>query len=199
MEGYLWSSHHGYVSAAIKWEWLHKQFLLGMFSDKPAKAKRLYIEFVQQEDSIIVTELYGKKTFPSLFGSRDFAEWVKAKYYQLKKHNEIPQSRQLAPTIAEIKQAVVQSYGIKEHSLGESKRGQVNEPRNVAIYLSRKRSGLRLEEIGKEFGLEKYSSVSSIVTRTGKQLSQNKQLQRRVEGIMWQLGKSQAKICPPPC
>ena len=47
-----------------------------------------------------------------------------------------------------------------------AKRGTVNEPRNVAIYIARRRSGLRLEEIGKEFELEKYSSVSCIVCRT---------------------------------
>jgi chromosomal replication initiation ATPase DnaA len=36
----------------------------------------------------------------------------------------------------------------------------------VAVYLARKKCGLRLEEIGREFGIEKYSSVSSIVTKT---------------------------------
>jgi chromosomal replication initiation ATPase DnaA len=38
--------------------------------------------------------------------------------------------------------------------LEQTKRGQVNEPRNVAVYLARKRCGLRLEEIGREFGLK---------------------------------------------
>ena len=73
-----------------------------------------------------------------------------------------------------------------------SKRGQINEPRNVAIYLARKRSGFTLEE----FGLKKYSSVSSIVCRTETQLSRNKTLQKRVEEIWWKIGKSQAKIRP---
>lgn len=193
IEDYRWSSHHGYVSAAQKWDWLHKRFLLGMFSDKPTTAKRKYLEFVQKENSIIVTEFFGKKNHPSLLGSQDFIEWVKEKYYQLKKHHEIPQSQQLAPTITEIKQAVVQSYGIEEQSLEQSKRGQTNEPRNIAVYLARKHTGLRLEEIGKEFGLNKYSSVSSIVVRTENQLSQDKRLQKQVEGIRRQLQKSQAK------
>jgi hypothetical protein len=50
-----------------------------------------------------------------------------------------------------------------------------------------------LEEIGQEFGLEKYSSVSSIVTRTANQLFQDKQLRNRVKNISLELGKSQAK------
>jgi len=59
----------------------------------------------------------------------------------------------------------------------------VNEPRNIAIYLARKRSGLSLKVIGREFGLEKYSSGSSIVTRTEKQLLKHKNMQSRIEEI----------------
>jgi hypothetical protein len=52
---------------------------------------------------------------------------------------------------------------------------------------------LRLEEIGQEFELLQYSSVSSIVTRTEKQLSKNKQLRNRIKEINQKLNKSQAK------
>ena len=69
----------------------------------------------------------------------------------------------------------------------------MNEPRNVAIYLARKCSGLGLEVIGGEFGLEKYSSVSSIVTRTEKRLSKDKQMQKRIEEVKRKISKSQAK------
>ena len=172
IEGYPWSSHHGYISTAKKWDWLYKEFLLGMFADKKARAKKGYLEFVQKEDSPEVLEFFSKKNLASFFGTRDFIDWVKEKFYSLKRHNEIPQSRQLAPSIAEIKEAVSQCYGVEEQILEQAKRGQVNKPRNVAIYLARKRSGFALEKIGREFGLEKYSSVSSIVTRTENQLIQ---------------------------
>ena len=105
----------------------------------------------------------------------------------------MPHSKELVPTITQIKNAVSQSYGIKREALEQSKRGQINEPRNVAIFLSRKHSGLRLEEIGKEFGLGKYSSVSSVVIRIGAQLIRNKQLQKRLKEIRHTLDKSQAK------
>lgn len=79
-----------------------------------------------------------------------------------------------------------------ESILAITKRGQINEPRNVALYLARKRSGLRLEDIdiGKEFGLVKYSSVSSVIVRTEQQLSSDKQLQNRVEAITLELAKN---------
>ena len=124
----------------------------------------------------------------------DFIEWVKGKYRGNKEHCEVPDYRQLASTIGEIKRIVSQIYNVEEQSLENTTRGKVNEPRNVAIYIARKRSGLRLEEIGNEFGLEKYSSVSSIVCRTEQQLSKNKKLRNLVDKVKRELKKSQAKI-----
>jgi len=71
---------------------------------------------------------------------------------------------------------VCQLYKENENVLEQTKQGKVNEPRNMSIYLARRHSGLRLSEIGREFGLEKCSSVSSIVMRTEQLLSQNKRL-----------------------
>ncbi|MBU0483574.1 MAG: hypothetical protein KKB30_03565 [Proteobacteria bacterium] len=190
---YDWSSHQGFLSKSRKWDWLSKQLLLDMLSDKPGTAKKEYLKFVQGEDSLAITELYSKKNLASVFGSKDFAHWVKEKYYELKKHPEVPQSRQLAPTISEIKKAVSQSFKIKEITLDQTKRGQVNEPRNLAIFLARKISGLKLEEISKEFGLGSYSSVSSIVTRTERLLAKNKPLCIRMAQIKDKISKSQAK------
>jgi len=193
VEQYPWTSHHGYVSNAKKWEWLHKRFLLGMFAGQAGKAKMAYVEFVQNRDSLEVTEFFSKKNLASVFGSADFVEWLKGKFYQQKLHAEVPESLQLAPTIADIKKAVCSLYKENEKVLEQSKRGQVNEPRNLSIYLARRHCGLRLSEIGREFGLEKYSSVSSIVMRTEQLISQNKQLKKRLEKVRSMLRKSQAK------
>ena len=190
---YLWSSHRGYCNSAKKWDWLHKEFLLGMFDQDLHKAKKQYKSFVQCEDSAEVTDFFSRKNLSSFFGSRNFIEWVKSTYHQLQNHKEIPQSRHLAPTIDDIKRTVCQYYEVEQRQLEQTKRGQVNEARNVAIYLARKRCGLRLEEIGQEFELLQYSSVSSIVTRTEKQLSKNKQLRNRIKEISQKLNKSQAK------
>jgi hypothetical protein len=48
-------------------------------------------------------------------------------------------------------------------------------------------------EIGSEFGLEKYSSVSSVVMRTEQLVLQNKNLKNRLEKIRSAMNKSQAK------
>ena len=192
---YLWSSHKGYISTAKRWDWLHKDFLLDMFDRNQHKAKRQYTNFVDLEDSLEVTDFFSKKNRSLFFGSLDFIDRVKSRNTpQVQNHSEVPQAKCFAPTIAEIKRTVCQYYGVEQRQLEQTKRGQVNEPRNVAIFLARKRCGIGLEEIGREFELFKYSSVSSIVTRTEKQLLRNKQLQNRIEEIRQKLNKSQAKI-----
>lgn len=195
VDDYTWSSHKGYISSAKKWNWLHKEFLLLMFSEGKLKARNQYRDFVQEIDSEQITDFFGKKKLESFFGSKDFVDWIKSTYHQMLGHKEIPQSRHLAPTIAEIKKTICHYYKIDSKSLEQGKRGQINEPRNVAVYLARKKCGLRLEEIGENFGITTYSTVSSIVTRTEKQISQNKKFKTRVDeiGLMLKDMKSQAK------
>ena len=137
-----------------------------------------------------VTDFFSRRNLASVFGSSRFLEWVKSEFYEKKQHDEVPESRRLAPTVADIKKAVCQLYKIDKKELEQAKRGQINEPRNLAIYLARKHSGLRLSEIGLEFGLEKYSSVSSIVMRTEQLILQNKKLKKRLEKIRSAISKS---------
>ncbi len=190
---YRWSSHHVYVSTAKKSDWVYTDFLLSMFSETPGKAISGYRKFVQGEESDEIMDFYSKKNLPSILGSHNFVEWVKAKYYQKKKHDEVPQSKDLAPTIMEIKKTVGLCYKIDIKELEESKRGQENEPRNVALYLSRKHSGLSLEKIGKEFGSIKYSTVSNVVRRIENQLTESKQLSKMVAYIRKRLFLEQRK------
>jgi len=190
---YRWSSHHVYVSTAKKSDWIYTDFLLSMFSETPGKAITEYRKFVQDEESDEIKDFYSKKNLPFILGSRNFVEWVKAKYYQKKKHDEVPQSKDLAPTIMEIKKTVGLCYKIDIKELEESKRGQENEPRNVALYLSRKHSGLSLEKIGKEFGSIKYSTVSNVVRRIENQLTESKQLSKMVAYIRKRLFLEQRK------
>lgn len=190
---YKWSSHQGYVSAAKGWKWLHKEALLGMFADKPLRARRAYASFVEMEDSAELAETFSRKNMPAILGSDAFIEWVKGTFYRQKQDGEVPESRRLGPTLDEIKQAVCHEYRIGEEHLMHSRRGEENEPRNLAIYLARKLSCLRLTEIGEEFGLLKYSSVSSTVLRTERMLSTKKHMAKRLRKIKGGLDKGQAK------
>jgi chromosomal replication initiation ATPase DnaA len=58
-----------------------------------------------------------------------------------------------------------------------------NDARNVAIYLARRLSGQTLAAIGAAFGLEHYSSVSSVVSRIKQKIARDRSLRRKVAEI----------------
>ncbi|MBU1902409.1 MAG: hypothetical protein KJ573_02335 [Proteobacteria bacterium] len=118
-----------------------------------------------------------------MVGSESFINRVKEKFFHKKRHDEIPESRRLAPEAEKIKKAICKAYGIEESSLLSSRRGILNEPRNVAIFLIRRLRGEKLEEIGRQFGISKYSSVSSAVEKMKSDISADRNLRVRVKNI----------------
>ena len=108
---------------------------------------------------------------------------VKEKFFHKKLHDEIPESRSLAPEAERIKEAICNAYGVEGSELLLSRRGILNEPRNAAIYLVRRLRGEKLEEIGRQFGIAKYSSVSSAIEKMKREISEDRKLRSRVKEI----------------
>lgn len=82
-------------------------------------------------------------------------------------------------------------YDISRDELYRSRRGQFNESRSVAIFLIRKLRRDRLSEIGRQFQMEKYSSISSIIERMKKQMPADRNLKKRVDNVADGVSKSQ--------
>ena len=83
------------------------------------------------------------------------------------------------------------SYDVEEKALTLTKRGVANEPRNVAIYLMRHLRGDSLEEIGREFEIAKYSSVSSVLERIKATIAKDHRLRKRVMELKDKVNMSQ--------
>jgi putative transposase len=126
-----------------------------------------------------------------VLGSEGFVSAVKERFFARKLDDEVPESRELAPEVDEIKRAVCEFYGVAEAELLVSRRGSFNEARNVAICLARRLRRDRLKEIGEEFQMNTYSSVSSVIERVKVALAADKGLRRRVERISRIITKSQ--------
>lgn len=82
-------------------------------------------------------------------------------------------------------------YGIEEEELKKSRRGHINEPRDVTIYLIRLLRRDTLEVIGKEFSLHRFSSVSSIIQKVKARLKKDKLMYKKVEDIRNKIFKGQ--------
>jgi putative transposase len=76
--------------------------------------------------------------------------------------------------------AVCDYWNVGVDDLIESKRGQLNEPRNAAIYLTRRLRHDSLQEISSQFKMNKYSSVSSIVERMKVRIEADKKIKKRI-------------------
>jgi putative transposase len=183
LKNYPWSSHNGYISNAKKWEWLHKNYILEMFSKVKNLQVTAYKRFVSKEDLGVLVQHYSKEKIPSILGGEDFVKWVKDRFSKKKKEKEIPESKKLCPEIIDIKKAICSRYKIEEEDLLKSRRGLENEARDLAIYMSRIMRGELLETIGQEFNLNNYSSVSTAIERIRKKLESNK-FKRHYEQIL---------------
>ena len=189
LETYKWSSHRAYLSSAEKWNWLYKDFLLTMLATEKGERIRCYRQFMSTDDEEIDTIL-GQKRWPSMLGSEHFIKLIKEKFFAQKLDDEVPQSKELAPDTDRIKKVVCKSYRINESDLLQSKRGVFNEPRNVAIYLTRRLRGDSLKDIAKLYKINKYSSVSSVIERIKLLIVQDKKLKKRIEKLIPEISKS---------
>lgn len=86
---------------------------------------------------------------------------------------------------------VCKFYHINRQDLHASRRGYFNEPRNVAIYLTRHLRGDTLKVVGEAFGIGENSTVSSVVERLNIEIRKNKKLKKRIEILNAKLTKSQ--------
>ncbi len=75
-------------------------------------------------------------------------------------------------------------FGVDIRSLYGIHRGVTNEARNVAIYLTRLLRRDSLKEIGKEFKIDSYSSVSSIIEKMKIEVVNNKKTSWKIRKII---------------
>lgn len=188
---FTWSSHHGYLSTAKKWDWLHKDFLLEMLSAKKSRRRAAYEDFVAKSDSEEIEHFYSLKNLPSVLGGDAFKDWLKERFQSLCFREEIPESRIFAPTPAEIIHEVCDHFQIGRAQLMVARRGRENLPRDTAIYLVRLLSQATLNEVGKNFGIHNYSTVSSAVERMKLRMKKDRLIREHCTVIRKKLAKSQ--------
>ena len=193
LDRYTWSSHKGYLSKAKKWDWLHKHFILEMLTAQTSSQIQAYKQFMAQEQDEGLVRLIESKKPASMLGSEKFLSWIKERFFKQKKDKEVPASKELAPDLETIISEVSRYYQIKPDKLKAVRRGIVNEPRDVAIYLIRSMRSEPLMQVGAGFGLNRYSSVSSAVMRVKIKLQKDRKFKNRFGNIANNIIKGQTK------
>jgi hypothetical protein len=190
---YVWSSHNGYLAKAEKWSWLYKDFVLEMLTPQKSSQIRIYKQFVAQGQDEDFVRLLERKNLPSILGSEKFISLIKDRFFKKKIDKEVPASKDLAPDIDTIISEVSRYYDIRQSALKSVRRGIENEPRDVSMYLIRCMRSEPLMKIGADFGLNRYSSVSSAVMRVKNRLQKDRKFKNRLEQIESNILKGQTK------
>lgn len=190
-EDYVWSSHKAYLSVAKKWEWLNKVFIYSLLTENKKQQISRYRRFMTAGVDEAMSAVIDRKKWPSVIGPKDFMDWIKGKFNSLKQDEDVPEAKTLAPSVELINQFVCTFYKIEPDGLFKSQRGVFNEPRDAAIYLVRKLRHDTLKEIGNQFGIQKYSSVSSSIERMKRQIAIDSRLAKRIERLTKRILKSQ--------
>jgi len=191
LQKYNWSSHKGYLSKAKKWDWLYKGFSLSLFSKDHAESIRLYKQFVTQKVPDEINRILGHGKLPPVLGTKKFLDKIKDLFFSDKSHEEVPEAKSLAPDPDRRVNRIGMLYKITIDDLYRSRRGYFNEPRNVAIYLMRRLRGDTLKAVGEVVGINKNSTVSSIIDRVKYEMSRDKGIRLRVEKLIKTLSNSQ--------
>ena len=182
-EDYLWSSHKGYLSGNKKWDWLYKEFILSILSKVPGERIKKYRKFMKEEEDESFLRMFNMKKLPSILGDSQFVEKIKTGFFQDKLNIEVPESKLLAPDIETIKKHICSYYDIQEPDLYNSKRAVYNEPRSMGMYLSRQIRGESLKNIGEQFHVNNYSTVSSEIERFKMRKQSDRSLAKRIKQV----------------
>ena len=188
---YTWSSHTGYLSSLKKWDWLHKNYILSLFTKNKAESIRRYKQFVSKETLEEINHIFGSRNLPAVIGKTSFIDKIKERFFDKETHEEIPDSKSLAPDVDRIIGEVCKFYGVTANDLLISRRGYFNEPRNVGIYLIRHLRCDKLKDVGEFFGINKNSTISSVDRRLKREMLNDKQIRKNVEALKFELSKGQ--------
>ncbi len=177
---YPWSSYPSYVNKVASQKWLNRNELLKQFNHQ-ANRYTGYQSFVEQGVDEELVQFYGKKNMMAVLGSDSFREWA----YSIKSDDEeiTRKSRQIPNLpVRTIVIAVAEKFEATEDSILKATRGrgQKNIPRWVAMYICQEKGGYKLAEIAKYFGLARYATVSTTISRLKIWMEEDKRTKKMV-------------------
>ena len=141
----------------------------------------------------MISRLFSRERWPVFLGSERFQITLKKRFFPKKAQGEVPGWKELAPDRGTILGVVLEYYRVRQEELLHSRRGFINEARNMANYLTRMLRGDTFREIGFGFGfgIDRYSTVSSVVERMKAMVEEDEKIRARVGHLISMIIKSQ--------
>lgn len=180
---YPWSSHPAYLSRAKKWSWLHKEALLKLFAAKTTAQIRLYKSFVEKKEPERIRDFYESKKLLPVMGGEAFVQQIRKAYLKAHSSHEFPELKYMVPSEEAVISQVCRHYQISPDSLFQTRRGQINEARDVAIFLTHDLCHLPYQQIAHTFRVNTPSAISSATARMRKRMEGDAKFFKRMQKI----------------
>ena len=189
-EAYRWSSCQAYFDSRLAPEWLAWEEVLEQDGGTLRAARRRYKACLDEGVASPPRSPLEDVVASTLLGSPGFVERVKGWLAD----GQLPKARTRRPSVslAAVERAVCEAYGVPRRLLRTRGRHH-NEPRQVAVYLSRRLTTQPLTALGERFGGVTPAAVARIVQSLADRLLREKGLATRVHRLEERLRKRRTK------
>ena len=170
-EEYEWSSYDYYIGKKKTPEWLKINFILGYFGKKLSDAQSNYRNFVNAYIGEEYESPLKDVVSSTILGGQEFVSYIKDKYLTKQKENKD------LPALRDLNRRVTVDKIFHE----VDKKIETNKKlgRKIKIYLSRRHTGDRLDDIGAHFGIGG-SGVCKIWKQVSDEIEKDKSLKKIV-------------------
>jgi hypothetical protein len=175
-EDYRWSSYLNYLWDNEE-DIIAKNTILERFSKDESKAKRMFLQFVNDGVAQNHRLDFGKGTDPRILGSPDFVNSVKDKLKGKKSHNDHENyfctHRLKKVPLFDILKIISKTIKVSSESITSDGREQkVSEARSLFVYFAVRYCGYKIKELG-EYLKRDPSSASLMVKKVEAKMEKN--------------------------
>ena len=179
---YRWSSCRAYTDSKVNLKWLSTDVILDLFGRQREKQKMMYREALKESaDSARRIDKTVKRGF--LLGGSKFRARINKRFGI---DEQVGRDRKLAVEPEQIIEAVARYFSCSRQDVMQVGSGKTNTYRDVAVYLIRKYTYLRREEIGEYFGI-KIRAVADSVKRIRLERIGGGSLEAEIEAVRKEL------------
>lgn len=183
-EAYRWSSYPSYLSSGSCPEWLRREDILGQMDKSPVKRRHKYRQFVEAGLRGEVRDPLEGVRGGIVLGGETFWEEVRERVQGLQGGNEFPALREIhrKADAGAIVEKVASFYGVPADRITRLEHPH-HRGNQVAMYLTRKKTDLSLNEIAEIFGKRHYTAVSVAFRRVEAKRQRDPGFDREVNKI----------------
>jgi len=184
---YRWSSYSDYLNKNKKNDWLYTHIIKERLVETASlKHTRDYKDYVENHTVDELSIFNSTKYTSPIIGTEKFRKEALAKADASKQNACAPDVKRARPTppLSKIISITAQHFDVTLKEVENSRRGQLNQPKLLCIYICRKKCGYALSEIAKAFKPISRNTVSTTVSKCEKLISTDRGIANRLELIL---------------